>query len=469
MNIYMRMIIPAREYFAKLLLGVIAASRGHHVLLGELPKIARGFPPGIYHTNDLGFRKARQLSKLASAGFIITAQDEEHGLTEESLDYTIATRFHESTLAHVSASFSWGPWDYAALRARFPDSATKFQLTGSPRVDLWRRDVGISPFIDRRAEALRTSEAPTVLIISNFGPQPTPWWMAAGHTRGSHIGMSFRDRIEFMDLLAGYQRTAIVFTEAVHALSDEFPDARIVVRPHPTETWGALAELIGPRPNVLVTRSGTTTEWLRAADLMIHSGSTTAFEAVIGGSPALAYTPAGLNHEFITNHISRRAQSITELLEVTGSIIGESAQEPEESVRETVTSRIFMHDHTMAAAHIVDHWEQLAADRALPGAGLHRTARSTLLKTRAAARLKRPRASVRMPESRKIDPEGGEIAQVDRDESVRFPPFCAQDVIADATAMADVLETGEIGCRLLSERLILLTPSRRSTPFATSL
>ena len=464
MNVYMRMVIPAREYFAKMLLGVIATSRGHETLLGELPKISRGFPPGIYHTNDLGFRKAPQLSKITRAGFVITAQDEEHGLTEESLDFTIATRFHESTLEHVSASFSWGPWDYAGLRERFPSSAAIFHMTGSPRVDLWRRDVAVSRFVDRRAERLRADGRATVLVISNFGPQPTPWWIAAGHSRGAELGLDVDGRLEHMELLAGYQRTAIVFVRAIHALSEHLPDARIVVRPHPTEAWGALAELIGPLPNVLVTREGTTTDWLRAADVMIHSGSTTAFEAVIGGAKAIAYTPDGLNTEFVTNRFALQAQSLAELLEVTRSVIGGDGEAQKvldartETAQDLIDGRLFLPQPAMSASLIVDHWEELAQKNGLPAAGLQQAARRARMGRSLRVRPRTGGTSTHTPDGRATDSRGGEVARVSRDETVRFPALRAEEVVADAAAMAEALDLRPIDCRLLSERLILLAP-----------
>lgn len=460
----MRMVTPAREYFAKLLLGVIAASRGHETLLGELPKISRGFPPGVYHTNDLGSRKAPQLSKITRAGFVITAQDEEHGLTEESLDFTISTRFHESTLEHVSASFSWGLWDYAALRARFPSSTAIFHITGSPRVDLWRRDIPVSRFFDRRAERLRTDDVPTVLVISNFGPQPTPWWTAAGHARGTELGLDVDERLEHMELLAGYQRTAIVFVRAIHALSEHLPGARIVVRPHPTEAWGALAELIGPLPNVLVTRERTTTDWLRSADVMIHSGSTTAFEAVIGGAKAIAYTPDGLNTEFVTNRFALQAQSLAELLEVTRTAVVGDAETPKvldartEAAQDLIDGRLFLPERAMSASLIVDKWEELARRNGLPAAGLHRAARRPRLRMDSRMSPRNRATSGRTPDDRETDSKGGETARVGRDESVRFPELRAEEVVADAAALAEALDVRPVDCRLLSKRLILLTP-----------
>ena len=55
MNIYINVEISSRELDSKLLLAVIAASRGHQVLISDMSGIDRGirnkfFKPGIFHT-----------------------------------------------------------------------------------------------------------------------------------------------------------------------------------------------------------------------------------------------------------------------------------------------------------------------------------------------------------------------------------------------------------------------------------
>ena len=58
MNIYLHVEISLRELDSKLLLGVIAASRGHHVLISDISEIERGLRrgilnPGIFHTKSI--------------------------------------------------------------------------------------------------------------------------------------------------------------------------------------------------------------------------------------------------------------------------------------------------------------------------------------------------------------------------------------------------------------------------------
>ena len=47
MNLYLHVEVSLRELDSKLLLGVIAASRGHHVLISDISEIERGLKRGI--------------------------------------------------------------------------------------------------------------------------------------------------------------------------------------------------------------------------------------------------------------------------------------------------------------------------------------------------------------------------------------------------------------------------------------
>ena len=58
MNIYIHVESLSRELDSKLLLAILAATRGHHVLVSNLGGITRGISsgilsPGIFHTKSL--------------------------------------------------------------------------------------------------------------------------------------------------------------------------------------------------------------------------------------------------------------------------------------------------------------------------------------------------------------------------------------------------------------------------------
>ena len=87
MNIYLHVEISMRELDSKLLLGVIAASRGHQVLISDVSEFERGFRrgilnPGIFHTKSItpSDVKINFHKKLIDKKFLITSIDEEAGL-----------------------------------------------------------------------------------------------------------------------------------------------------------------------------------------------------------------------------------------------------------------------------------------------------------------------------------------------------------------------------------------------------
>ena len=76
MNIYLHVETSIRELDSKLLLAVLAASRGHEVILSNLGEIVTGFKkktllPGIFHTKSLtpSEKKINTHQNLVDGGF----------------------------------------------------------------------------------------------------------------------------------------------------------------------------------------------------------------------------------------------------------------------------------------------------------------------------------------------------------------------------------------------------------------
>jgi surface carbohydrate biosynthesis protein len=463
MNVYIRMVIASREYHAKLLLGVLAAARGHRVLVGELPKLARRLPPGIYHTNDLHARKAPQLEKLSLAGFVITAHDEEHGLNDHTFENTLQSRFSNETVSCIAASFSWGSWDNQALRESFPDHSASFLLTGSPRVDLWRSDRSISRAISRpESESRKLSNRKQILIASNFGPQPTPSWKFYGASRGRELGLSLEDRLAGLRTTESITGITSSFVAAVHLLARALPDVDILVRPHPTEAWGALAELIGPLPNVIVNRAGTISQAIQDSNVLIHSGSTSGIEAAVAGTPAIAFVPDSYGAGWFSNSLGQRAESLTELLALTRRALDndQALNWYSSAEREQLAERIHVPGDRLSSEIVVDKWESLMSAHELSAAAPMRAPqlRKEALSAELRERRTRTKASVRLM-ARRTDARGSEIAEVARDESVRFPPFESRALRRDVAAIARALALPEVRVRQVGARLAFLQPA----------
>lgn len=476
MNIYVRMVINAREYHSKLLLGFLAAARGHHVLVGEIPKISPATPRGIFHTGDLNVRKHTFFEKLLAQGMSITAHDEEHGLILEDFGPTIDVRFSRETVEQVTSSFSWGKWDNGLLRNAFPEHAHKFRLSGSPRVDFWRpHPVSDSLVLDaERTQRPPSANRPLILIASNFGPGPTPSWNLYGRTRAAELGVPPATRLAGLESVATTVRIMFAFVCAIDALATAIPEADILVRPHPTEEWGALSELIERRANVLVSREHTLSAQLRRADLLVHNSCTSGFEAAVLGVPTIAYAPEGLWQDSVSNRLARIATSREELIEAVRDEL-RARRGPTEPSRvtehhELIRDRLHLPEGRLSAELIVDEWERIAERTGLADTRPLRLDGFGRWPSRAVLAVRRPR-SARASRTRRsalphtavwqVDADGNEVAALQRDESVRFPPFDRARVEADVARLTRASGGTPVAVRLIGPRLIALWPRSR--------
>lgn len=369
MNITVIVEVAVRELEARLLLGLAAAERGHDVLLGAFDPVADDelFPTELLH--DKSLTRGQELDRqraLAGRGVHVTSQDEEHGLLQSDYGLFMERRFEPEALARVRAAFTWGPHDTAALRAGRPEHAERFVMTGSPRADLWRPD--LAGYHSRLPLPVAPAGA-FVLFANNFNHHlgVNRFATMLRDKRGKYFD-GFDDELEalwFDEMVAQAERLpATVAAIRRVALDDQ---ARwVVVRPHPTEREEDWRDLVGPLPNVLVTRDGPIGRWIRAASAVVHVGDTTGFEVAVAGVPLISLEPdtgvaVALDH--ITDRLGWRAADADDVVALVGRALDPARSAPtgEERVRDTelLASRFAALDGPLAVDRIVDAWEAL--------------------------------------------------------------------------------------------------------------
>jgi hypothetical protein len=84
--------------------------------------------------------------------------------------------------------------------------------------------------------------------------------------------------------------------ELANHLANHFPEAMVVVRPHPFERLETYAELLDRRPNLRCVRDGTIGAWLLRARVVIQRSCSTSIEAAMLGVPA--FSPSWLSTAF---------------------------------------------------------------------------------------------------------------------------------------------------------------------------
>lgn len=379
MNIYLPIEVKARELEGKMLLALEAAGRGHTVVIGKkqdtlnLAK-AGSLPPGIVHDKSLtpGEYKIRNFEQLKQHGHVITAQDEESGLLDESFDKFAKQRFSEDTISLTDRVFAWGDHDASSLKKIYPEYAGRIIKTGSPRVDFWRTE--FAPYFSTETERRK----PFLLVASNFGfpIDENPFWNKVARLRGAGYFDRDPDMEQFMYENSAYQyRLLYYFIEAVRKLSADFPEMDILVRPHPVESLDAWNKLMGDYSNVFIERKGTISRLIRNSFLLMHNGCTSALEASVSKTPRVAYRP--IPHEIereIPNETSIHAFSYPELKDTIQSYFDGNLSEKMEGVtqktNQIISGRLANTSGRFAAEEIVDQWEKLQTTNGLPESDL---------------------------------------------------------------------------------------------------
>ena len=403
MNISIVVEVALRELEARLLLGLAAAERGHDVLLGVVDPVADAavIPTGIFHDKSLtrGQEMERQ-RVLAEAGFHVTSQDEEHGLLQSDYRLFMDRRFEPEALERVRFAFTWGPHDTAALREGRPRFADRFVMTGSPRADLWRPDLS---GYHTRLPLPAAPRAPFVLFANNFNHHlgVNRFATMLRDKRGKYFDGS-DDELEalwFDELVAQAERLPVTVA-AIRRVALDDPDRSVVVRPHPTEVEQEWRDLIGPLPNVVVTRSGPIGRWIRAATAVVHVGDTTGFEAAVAGVPLISLEPTAgvavaLDH--VTDRLGWRATDAEEVVRLVRRArdprVAAQPDQQRASDLELLGGRFAALDGALAVDRIVAAWESLGPTRPEPGRPEqldHRRLASSMRTRRTQERLRAP-------------------------------------------------------------------------------
>lgn len=457
MNIYIHVEVAFRELDSKLLLAVIAASRGHHVMVSDMPSLMNGIHsrcllPGIVHTKSLtpSEKKISRHDVFLKKDFLLTSLDEESGLAEH-IDYDMFSRVRYSsrTLGQASAAFGWGPADTEALKKVYPDCASKIYMCGSPRVDLWHPSLA-----DYWERPSGVPVRPYLLVSSNFGlangVEPFYKFIASQRSAGYFERDQGAFKRSFGFIAEQYQLTYF-FVDAVTQIANKNPGFDIVLRPHPIERVEAWKAYLDGVPNVHVIREGGMSSWVNNSFAVMHNGCTTAFEAVVAGKPVITYVPFTQRYELTEpNKLGIRASTPDEVLEIALALLDKAGNDfigpgpCNENLRELVEDKIYIDDNELAAEKIVKVWESLAHE------GLSQRPNWNRFQMRLmAAKMKHMIGS----SLRKLFP----FKFGDSKENYKFPPMDRKDICDRVSRLQNTLGLSEsLECRVLSDRAVLV-------------
>ncbi len=456
MNIYLHIETSVRELDSKLLLAVLAAARGHQVVVSDLECIEKGLlrgylAPGIFHTKSLtpGKVKIDRHAAIINVGSKITSIDEEGGLLEHGYDEMARTRYSEETINQSSAVFSWGEDDCKSLKKKYHKYSDKFYKTGSPRADLWK-----STFFDYWGLPKKAPKKPYLLIVSNMNICDSKFFherISLDRAGGYYNREPEMFKKAFMVRSFDYLKAA-AFIEAAKYLSEHNNGYDIVFRPHPIENVDCWKILLEDIPNVHVIRDGSISAWVQNSFALMHNGCTTGIEATISKTPLVTYATPELKHNNnIPNELGYLIKSKEDLLKKINSFYDDIKSNDQKNISQQlpdqVSKKIYIDNNELAAEKIVKTWESISDKEAYKSINLIKF-KFFLMNMR----FNRLIGDV----LKKLFPiRFGKLGS--QKEKSKFPPLNKDDICERVIKLKQILQIDKkIECKLISERTIVI-------------
>jgi surface carbohydrate biosynthesis protein len=280
----------------------------------------------LYH-----FRRGftRLIRQLVDARIGVGALDNEGGVWPEISDYTGSLVDDRMLRADARFMCAWGPRIADALVEEEFFAREQMVVTGAPRFDfyhpMWAPVAAPSDAAlgDGRGER-------RILVNTNY---------SEGNPRFSSVEVAIEHMVTVFNMpRAEAERVADIHMRAAHAsiemvqkLAADFPDARIVLRPHPFEGTEIYARAIEGIANAELNLEGPVQSQIHRAAAVIQRTSTTAIETAMAGVPALAplWIPTTAPMPVVES-VSVPCESYKELRETVASILAGRYAVPDE-------------------------------------------------------------------------------------------------------------------------------------------
>jgi surface carbohydrate biosynthesis protein len=271
--------------------------------------IRRGIEPIVRAFKDAGIR----FGVLDTEGGVWGSPEEYAELLWEDRALLDATR----------CACMWGPRMAEHVVARGILGPHQVRVTGCPRFDFYHptwREV----LLDEVAGPAPQSRAPgrgRILINTNFSLSNSRFVTADANARQlrEHFGWTVERVTEYLET---EQRAIAQVIELARGLSGDYPEATIVVRPHPFESPERYATALAECRNVVVNASGPVQPQIVLADVVIQRSCSTAIEAGLAAIPTLSprWIPAPMETP-MSEAVSEPCATYAELSERVGTIL----------------------------------------------------------------------------------------------------------------------------------------------------
>lgn len=365
MILYIAIEVSTRELSSQLLLAMVAASRGHQVLLGSandllLSKRLNLLPPGPYLVKNMNIPAVSQrvYEMFLNSGFELYCHEQEPPILWSDFNaFLDESRIKFSQFMPFKGVFCWGERDHDEYTKVFSDRPNLFHVTGSPRVDLWRPELR-TLWQRNYVQDMK----PYVLYVSNngFSVGKRHWTDWIEEARKLELVNSEKLESRYYQTV---QKDVLMVKSAVFSLRElaaKHRDVNFIVRPHPLDNESYWRSALGKHENIHVIYRDSLTPWIAGAEAIIHNSCTSALEATMQGVPVISFVPSAICDVLdVPNKLGVRVISQQELASAVSQVLGGDVNKAMSSESRAILRPLLAVDKELASTKIVKMIETL--------------------------------------------------------------------------------------------------------------
>lgn len=282
-----------REFDGKLLLASYLLDHGFDVVIGSRKRVKEYVllhDRCVYVAKSITKAERVFYEEIRQRGNAIVLLQVEGGILYKEADEAICYSYPQELLPFLDRIFVFGEAIKSHILRLLEVDEHRITVTGEPRFDLLKSKY--SNFLNNRAAQIVKCYGNYILINTSFGL--SNHLISKSYARNLiEFNPDFSERLKHNLLLKQEEFEVLValYRDMVAAVARDFPEHKVILRPHPEENLEYYKKHLEGWANVEVINNGNVAYWIAGAKAVVHYDCTTGVEAWMACKPVVSYTP----------------------------------------------------------------------------------------------------------------------------------------------------------------------------------
>ena len=349
-RIYFLIEVKKREFDSRVYFATKAASLGFSVVFAKKNAIfdnRKYLQRGLIIFKSIGPNNIYSINEYKRLGYMIGAIDEE-GMSYLSDEYYLQSR-HTKNISLIDVFFCWGKKEYNTIINAHPEFKDKVYITGNQRIDVLKSE--LKRKYVKRSEVIKQEYGDFILLNTMFTIANQKMNQSKENSKLDIVDRLIKKGwsansgyIKIFKKYVDFQRENMKMTiEFIKQFTINFPNKKLIVRPHPNERVELWFEVAKNLKNVeVIFDDESTCAWIEASKYVISSNCTTSVESfILNKKPVNLISDSGGECRFdapqiVSNNISN-LKDLNELVKNFNSNYNENEKkEINEKIKEII-------------------------------------------------------------------------------------------------------------------------------------